>query len=64
VGDRVREFFVIDFMNVGENAGALVNAMVESACDWIAQSRGELFMFLVDYIGSCSFSIYFLPQHG
>ena len=30
-----------DFRNAGESAGAVVNAMVECACDGIVRSRDE-----------------------
>ena len=40
-----------DFRNAGESVGAVVNAMVECACDRIVRSMEELSMFLVDCIG-------------
>ncbi len=31
-----------DFRRAGESRGAVVNAMIEGACDWIVRSREEL----------------------
>lgn len=39
-----------DFRHAGESAGAVVNAMVECACDLIARSSEELLTILFDYI--------------
>jgi nucleoside 2-deoxyribosyltransferase len=39
-----------DFRNAGESAGALVNAMVECACDRIAKSSEELLGIIFDII--------------
>jgi hypothetical protein len=39
-----------DFRNVGESAGAVVNAMVECACDRIALPSEELLTILIDSI--------------
>jgi hypothetical protein len=39
-----------DFRNAGESAGAVVNAMVECACDRMARSSEELKEILLDYM--------------
>ncbi len=39
-----------DFRNAGESAGAVVNAMVECACDRIVRSSGELMDILSELI--------------
>jgi len=31
-----------DFRRAGESSGALVNAMIEGACDWVVRSGEEL----------------------
>ena len=37
-----------DFRRAGESSGAVVNAMLEGACDWIVRSREELLEAICD----------------
>ena len=38
-----------DFRRAGESEGAVVNPMIEAACDWVVRSREEL-METVSYL--------------
>lgn len=42
-----------DFRSAGESGGAVVNAMIECACDRIVRSGDQLLMFLLDDMGGC-----------
>ena len=39
-----------DFRRAGESEGAVVNAMIEVACDWVVRTRGELIEVIFDLV--------------
>jgi nucleoside 2-deoxyribosyltransferase len=53
-----------DFRNAGESAGALVNSMIECACDRIVRSREELMEILEDEITSTSLERLNVPDRS
>ena len=38
-----------DFRRAGESEDAVVNAMIEGACDWIVRSREELLEMVCEF---------------
>jgi nucleoside 2-deoxyribosyltransferase len=43
-----------DFRRASESEGAVVNAMIECACDWIVRSKEELLEAIIDLLESGS----------